>query len=258
MIVSCYPRSGSSWFVRVLADALGLYLTNKDESYINEGYSSRYEKAKALSEKRKVAFIDKSHYESFEKTRLINMNLDNKFVFLYRDPRDAILSYFYFVFYRQKKVSRKIALEYLKRFQLKKYMTLVSGQFDKVTFEDFFYTFVIHEIKRWKNYYAEWTGRENVLTLRYESIVNNTKKNVKQVAAFLNIDHNEDDIRKSIEQWSLENTKKAFKDTSLKKEERMVRTAKFGEWKDKFNQKTIDLFDSEFKSLEDVLYEDQK
>lgn len=49
MIVSCYPRSGSSWFVRMMADQFDLYLTNKDTTYLEDGYSSRYQKAKFLS-----------------------------------------------------------------------------------------------------------------------------------------------------------------------------------------------------------------
>ena len=258
MIVSCYPRSGSSWYVRVLSDAFDLYLTNKDETYKNEGFESRYEKAKILSKEKDIAFIDKSHYASYSETTQIDMNIDNKFLFLYRDPRDAILSYFYFVFFRQKKASKKIMLEYLKNFQFKKFFILISGNYSKITFEDFFKVFAEYQIKRWKKYYIEWSNRDNVLALRYEDILNDTIGSVKTVSTFFSLEYDENRVQKSISKWDIESTKKAFADTNLKQNERMVRSAKYGEWKEKFSDDINQMFIEKFKDFDGAFYKEKE
>jgi hypothetical protein len=253
MILSCYPRSGSSWFVRVLADSFDLYLTNKDQSYKNEGYSSRYEKAFAQSKDKSIAFIDKSHYESFMATKSIEMNIDDKFIFLYRDPRDAILSYYYFLFHRKKQVSREIVFQYVRHFQLGNAFALGLGRYDKVSFDKFFYVFAKYQIKRWIQYYEEWCHRPGVLSLSYEEVVCDTKSALLKVATYFDIEYDENLVGKAIEKWSIENTKLAFNDTGLDKNERMVRSAKTGEWKETFSAEYLNLFEQELSVCSYVL-----
>jgi hypothetical protein len=222
-----------------MSDAFDLYLTNGDEDYKKDGYKSRYEKAKALSNEKNVAFIDKSHYESFEETKKTKMNIDENFIFLYRDPRDAILSYFYFMFYRKKNASRGIIFEYLKQLQFKEFFQLLFGQYNNVTFEKFFYTFAKYEIVRWKSFYQIWVDQENTLALRYEDIVNDTEKSLKEVAKFFNLDFRDDKVRECIQKWSLENTKIAFNEIGSDKEEQMARNGRYGEWQEKFDKKPL-------------------
>ena len=254
MIVSCYPRSGSSWFVRIVSESLNLYLTNKDRTYLSEGFGSRHEKAKALSSGGQIAFIDKSHYESFRRTKNLKQNLDNKFLFLYRDPRDAILSYFYFVFFRKKMASRRLIVQYLKEFEFFNAYTLISGDFGNITLEKYFETFAKYEIKRWKKYYREWHDRPEVLSLRYEDVVKDPVIAIHQVANYIDSPFDEDLAKRVIEKWDITNTRKAFGDSSLPENARMVRTGKSGNWKEELTQDHLALFDKAFRDWADILY----
>ena len=106
MIISAYPRSGSSWIARVISDSTNAYLTNEDRLYNNYFNRKAIKKlvtfAKSYyyfkkSHNLNIAFITKGHFSDFEIMQNSYRNLDGRFVFIYRDPRDVMISYFFFV-----------------------------------------------------------------------------------------------------------------------------------------------------------------
>jgi len=202
---------------------------------------------------KKIVFLEKSHYSSHEKALALEVNLDDKFIFLYRDPRDAILSYFYFTFKRKKHVRFSIMMAYLLRLEVKQFFTLLSGNYDNVTFEDYFYTFAKNQIESWREIYFGWTHKPNTLTLCYEDLLLDMKGTLQQVAAFCDFRYCDAKATEIISKWDVENTRTMFNDHNKNPDERMVRTGGNSEWRALFDQKTINLFNHAFNDIPEVL-----
>jgi hypothetical protein len=92
-----FPRSGNTWLGKLMADAVGgLWLPDKSKPPISVFNESEFE-TQFLN---KDIIVTKNH-----KTELPN---DGKSVFIYRDPRDAIVSMW---FYRSRKTSLETMIE---------------------------------------------------------------------------------------------------------------------------------------------------
>lgn len=158
MLVS-YPKSGNTWMRALIANTIfpGISLHDMDRLLPNI-YSSS------------LRDISKSHVFSFG-GRLIKSHeafrpFYGKTIYIYRDPRDVMISYFYYLKKRGKFSSSS--------FELKDFVEpFVHGNLDK-------YGSWYQNVKSWIE-----LKKENILFISYESLLKDTKGGMIKVFEFL-------------------------------------------------------------------------
>ena len=232
MIVSAYPRSGSSWITRVIASSSNAYLTNEDRVFNNYWNNKTlkkritfwksyffYKKNNNLltpSDQSRINFITKGHFPNFEKMQESKWNLDDKFIYIYRDPRDVMISYFFFVNSRKRK---------------KKFSSIPKSELLE---------FINNNINGWKKYMDSWMQSPSC-KVAYENFLKDPLQEAKRVYTELGIPYKHESLLESIEKWSVSSFRKLKGEENLPEEQRMVRKAKSGDWKNYFDDEMKDI-----------------
>lgn len=219
MIISAYPRSGSSWIARVISDSTNAYLTNEDRLFNN--YLSRKKIKKIVTFAKSyyywkksnhfdIAFITKGHFPDFKIMKNSYWNLDSRFLFIYRDPRDVMISYFFFINSRKNK----------RKFQEIPKSELVD--------------FINSTASSWRSYMDSWM-ESPCSKIAYENFLKDPLTETKKVLSELRVEYKEEYIIQAINKWSVSSFRKLKGDEKLPEEQRMVRKANSGDWKNYFD-----------------------
>lgn len=167
-----YPRSGSSWLRRLIA-------TVRDPSTewtvrnINQAIPEVYAPLPTLSEAKSPRIL-KSH-EPYQP-------LYPKVLYLYRDPRDILLSYHNF------------------------YRTILSSE---ITLEEFTARYLTGTVQfgRWDDHVSSWmfrARRDHFMALPYEHLHDQTKDALLDVAGFLGLDAREETIDLAVQRCTFQ------------------------------------------------------
>jgi len=153
-----------------------------------------------------------------------------KVIYIVRDPRDVLISYY--------------------EFQLKK-----GAITDECTLEEFSLGFMRSAVQpkfgSWRDHVVSWTGTRqgdsNFLLLRYEDMLAHTQQEATKIASFLGLDTNPERIARAIELSSADRMRRlekeqagqwsATKDT--RKDKPFVRKAVSGDWKLRLPQSCV-------------------
>ena len=178
-----YPRSGNTWMRVILAE---LIYSKSGESLNDLGYyiPDIYWKPKKEDVIKSEFNVIKSH----ELFSIPQYGPHNKVIYIIRDPRDVVISYF-------------------------KYKTAfgLSIQFDQFVFD-----WINGRIKpsSWQEHINSWTGKgiENhkmkIHYVKYEDLLINSFEEVKKISEFINIKKSRDEIENAIKKASLEKMQK--------------------------------------------------
>jgi hypothetical protein len=207
IVVVEYPKSGGSWFVSLLGDALSL---PKRDIYVYDGYNifdvtkhPWYEGVTSLG--LTESCIIKSHELPVSSLH----NFQAKFIHLVRDGRDVIISkYFY---------ERDFCVQ-----------NGIYSEFD-VPFDEYVERISIE----WRNFVLAWLEIETV-TCQYEELLKDPFSTLHKVFSLLGIKLSDDKINQSI----LANTKDKMKKSLDKafKYNTFVRKGIIGDWRNYFNE----------------------
>ena len=215
-----YPKSGNTWARFLLANLIypdeAMTFSNL-ESRIPDVYKVTQNKLRRIPRPR----ILKSH-EYFDPRY-------KKVIYIVRDPRDVVISYYYF------HLKKGIIPE---GYPLDRYVTrFVAGDVDAYG--------------SWRENIASWLGTrygtESLLLLRYEDMLEETTRQLAKMAAFLGIERSGEEISKAVSLSSADrmrklennetdiwvNTKKSRKDIPF------VRKAISGQWKSALGEAMI-------------------
>ena len=216
IILTEYPKSGGSWIVSMIGDALDI---PKRDIYVRPGFDlfeiakhPWYVGAESLN------FPSKSIIKSHELPDSSLIDFTATYIHLVRDGRDVIVSKWFFD----------------KDFCVNNHIT---SSFNK-SFDDY-----VEEIaQEWTKYILTWANKD-VLTFHYEDFLFEPEKLLsgllRQVYGY--------DIQKTILQEAVyKNTKENFSDSLNKtfKHNTFVRKAISGDWKNYFSKKNIDSFNN--------------
>jgi hypothetical protein len=208
-----FPRSGNTWTRFLVCN-----LINPDDPVTFAELESRIPEIYDVTDRALRAFprprIIKSH-ESFDPRY-------KKILYVVRDPRDVLLSYY--------------------EFQLKRRVIT-----EDCSLENFVPRFIESELEpktgSWRDHVVSWTatrgGQKNFLFLRYEDMLANTQNTAKKIAVFLGLDSNPERIARAVELSSadrmrdLEKQQAAqWKETKNTRQDKpFVRKAISGGWK---------------------------
>jgi Sulfotransferase domain len=153
-----------------------------------------------------------------------------KIVYIVRDPRDVLISYY--------------------EFQLKR--RVIS---ENISLEDFVPRFMESEIEpktgSWRDHVVSWTAtrgsQKNFLLLRYEDMLADTQKESTKIAAFLGLDSSPERIARAVALSSADRMRKLEKEQSrqwketkeTRQDKPFVRKAASGGWKTILSEKSV-------------------
>ena len=220
-----YPRSGNTWMRFVLGSLIHNTDVNFDnmEIYFPDIYRNTHVQLESLRGPRYL----KSH-EPYDKRY-------PKVIYIFRDPRDIAISYFYWML------------------KFNKYEGEIDG------FLDMFFDPDGISYGRWDDHYESWIDNSDkvnrgVLFLRYEELIDNTIDNIKTILNFININIDNDVIHNVVKRNSFSGMKNKenyasdqnplFKATN--KEIPFVREGTTGQWKSDLSDIHLERFRREF------------
>lgn len=218
-----YPKSGNTWLRFILA-----YLKNGTSTTINfhqlENIVPDVYVSKDIIDTQKSERIIKTHDIFFEGYPRV--------IYIHRDYRDALISYYYFV---------------------------LAYKFFDGTFSEFIRSNIVlrhgswkQHIKAMKKYKQE--NPDKILVLSYESLLNNFDKSVESINRFCGF-KKEVDLNKLKEKTSFSELKKIENEFGSRfmsnTKQNFVREGKSGGWKDFYSKEDLDFLysDKELVSL---------
>jgi hypothetical protein len=216
-----FPRSGNTWTRFLVCN-----LMNPDDPVNFAQLESRIPEIYFVTDRKLRAFprprVIKSH-ECFDPRY-------KKVIYIVRDPRDVLISYY--------------------EYQLKR--RVIS---EDRSLEEFVPRFMESEIEpkigSWRDHVVSWMatrgGQENFLLLRYEEMLANTQKETTKIASFLGLDSNPERIARAValstadrmrklekEQWRQWNMTK-----NTRQDKAFVRKAEAGGWKTNLPERCV-------------------
>ncbi|HEY6340653.1 MAG TPA: sulfotransferase domain-containing protein [Bryobacteraceae bacterium] len=216
-----FPRSGNTWTRFLVCN-----LMNPDDPVDFAQLESRIPEIYYVTDRNLRAFprprVIKSH-ECFDPRY-------KKIIYIVRDPRDVLISYY--------------------EFQLKR--RVIS---EDCSLEEFLPRFMESEIEpdtgSWRDHVASWMatrgGHKNFLQLRYEEMLANTQKETTKIASFLGLDSNPERIARAVALSSADRMRKLEKEQSrqwkatqkTRQDKAFVRKAEAGGWKSNLPERCV-------------------
>ncbi len=208
-----YPRSGNTWTRFLVCN-----LINPDDPVTFAQIESRIPEIYDVTDRALRAFprprIIKSH-ESFDPRY-------KKIIYIVRDPRDVLLSYYEFQL-KRRVITEECGLEaFVPRF--------MESEFEPKT-------------GSWRDHVLSWTatrgGQQNFLLLRYEDMLADTPQEGTKIASFLGLDSSSERITRAVALSSADRMRTLekeqageWKETSKTRQDKpFVRNATSGGWK---------------------------
>lgn len=180
-----FPKSGRTWLKFMLSKYLFHVYGIPDDS------SKIYKSSRISPNIPTISFThDGSSYQPFnlsESNLLSNKSFyltNKKAVLLVRDPRDVVVSYFHHA------TARKASF---------------NGDISKFLRSEYW---GIHKIIRFLNDWAQYTGNENLLLIRYEDLRNNEVASFKKIISFLDLKMDDATLENVVSESTFEKMKK--------------------------------------------------
>ena len=206
VFIVSYPRSGNTWLRFFVAN---LIAPDEKITFRNiENYvPSIYKSADTLDAREGRRFI-KSHNPCYE--------LYPKLIYVYRDGRDALVSYYYYATGKN----------------------VFSGSFEEFAFSPF-----VEQFTSWKEHVAsahDFASKypDRILILRYEEMLTGTLSALIRVPTFLGLGYDAQAIAEAVEKSSFKHLQKIEKKSggeTLGKGFTFFRSGKSNQWQQHFN-----------------------
>lgn len=220
IVVNEYPKSGGTWLVSLLGDALHL---SKRDIYVNENFTlfdvSRHpwylEGTLSIPE----TCVIKSH--ELPGSSLLDMK-NSVMLHLIRDGRDVVVSKYFF--------ESRFCVE-----------NGIYKHFD-MSFTDY----VPQVAREWSAYVRAWL-RTSCIEVRYESLLRDPIRTLQRTIEQIGLDCSEEDVRASVEANTADKLRCSLDQTF--KHNTFVRKATSGDWRNHFSADHCDAFKAEAGDL---------
>jgi hypothetical protein len=217
-----FPRSGNTWTRFLVCN-----LMNPDDPVNFAELESRIPE---------IYFVPDRELRSFPRPRVIKSHecFDPRYpkiIYIVRDPRDVLISYY--------------------EFQLKRRVIT-----DECTLSEFLPKFMESAIEpkigSWRDHVVSWVatrgGQPNFLLLRYEEMLSNTHQEAAKIASFLGLDSNSERIARAVELSSADRMRKLEKEQAnewsatkkTRQDKPFIRKAVSGDWKSRLSDACVE------------------
>jgi len=216
-----FPRSGNTWTRFLVCNLID------PEHPVNF--------AELESRIPEIYFVPDRDLRKFPRPRVIKSHecFDpryRKIIYIVRDPRDVLISYYEFQL-KRRVITEECSLEqFLPRF-------LESA--------------VEPKIGSWRDHVVSWVatrgGHKDFLLLRYEEMLSNTQQEATKIASFLGLDSNSERIARAVELSSADRMRKLEKEQArqwsatrkTRQDKPFVRKAISGDWKSQLSETCV-------------------
>jgi estrone sulfotransferase len=206
VFIASYPKSGNTWLRFLLANLLapGEKITFRNiDNYVPDIYKC----AGILEDRRGRRYI-KSHHPCYE--------LYPKLIYIYRDGRDALVSYYHYASGKKK----------------------FAG-----TFAEFVFSSFVTKFSSWSEHVegaCDFAVKhpDRILMLQYEEMLKNASAGAAGISAFLELGCDDQAIARAVEASSFHRLKKSeqqFGGEKLAKPVPFFRHGDSGQWRERFN-----------------------
>lgn len=215
VFIVSYPKSGNTW-VRFL---VGNYITGGGIDFLNSHFTvpdihyNPEQCEKILSRPR------------FIKSHKAYTPVYPKVVYIYRDGRDVIVSYYFWM----------------------KKMGIIG---DNVSFSDFLHQ-PLGQYENWSKHIESWMGRRNVISVRYEDLLIDALPELGKMIRFAGMEVDEERLKVAVEASDFSRMQKMEKDQnegffipsgSRRDDILFVRRGQSGDWKNHFKKEDEEYF----------------
>lgn len=232
-----HPKSGNTWIAYMLA-----VLISKDKDHrVTMANVGNFIPVVHGRDSHIAAYAHLPNPRIFRNEYTVHSNLYPKTIYLVRDPRAALLSYYHM--YRTIFIDTPVTLEAF----IDEY--LANG-----------YVKTFEPLVRWDRQVHDWTERakydERILILKYEDMVTDRRTTFEKVAQFCRINYSEEDLAVAVARGSFEAMRRDEEEHGAEsypgasgKGGRFIRRGKTDGWKDELNQSLTQKIEKEFSSV---------
>ena len=240
VIIVGYPKSGNTWLTRLTAELIncpvGGFL-----------YSDKKEIAIEGSQRSSEFKVFKSHHQLHEITEADLKS--SKLIYLIRDPRDISVSgrnFFSIQFLSMLNWTRGAILRKMLNLGIK----IINHVYRKLAMKRMMNRAILSGNKNinhwcrisWKQHLGPYLQNENVLKVKYESVLKEPVKESKRILDFLGIDKEEQEIKQAIQNQSFSHVKKKFNEQNEIGKANFLRKGKAQQWKTIFSKRENQIF----------------
>jgi len=243
-----FPKSGNTWLARLIAEVTNSTIDVKDESDVINNVDNK--------EQRKGKYKIHKLHDSTNSEKILE---SNKVVYIVRDVRDVLISGFFFnnPQFNEEQVKNNWFIKKYFNYEIKKLNNIWQGNLftnilvsiniliSKIKGADYPYGYV----GSWSEHINIWSNHSNTIAVKYEDMLIDTHKELQRIAEFLNLDIDDDTLRKAIANQSFKNKKKKFLEEGDDINAKFMRSGKSGKWKDFLDDEVIRLIESKHKSM---------
>lgn len=238
-----YPRSGGNWLLKMLSAYFKIPFRDLDRTpetyfgnfllkYFNIPPLARFNSRIGLN---LTNYIEKTHV--FKK---INFSKEKKLIYLIRDPRDVMISYYHFEKFFLRDVLKKQT-----EFQFNDGLSIYEEITDYIKYrfetESFPYN-------NWSDHVREALSYKNILIVKYEDLLESTTTKMIEIIKFINNDYDYDKVE-NIVSYHLFNKEKSRLENKKKEFSIHLRKGIIGDWKEYLNNDIIDYINLFSKEL---------
>lgn len=231
ILIVGYPKSGTTWLSRLVAQLVNCPLKG-DWGF--EDIQAPYQEG--LNRESNFQLY-KSHHLKDEIYKASKFSIDY-IIYIIRDPRDVVISGMHYFNFLPRFLTRKGNRIKINKFYKKGYFKLTSKKEKKRQ--------MIEAVLNGNNKINPWLShswfqhfnsysKESICLIKYEDLLNNTENECTKILKFLNIETNQEHIKKSISDQSFLSRKKIDKNKKDPHQSKLLRSGEIGNWENEFS-----------------------
>jgi hypothetical protein len=243
IIIVGYPKSGTTWFSRLVAELVSCPLQG------DWGFEELDAPYKEGLERKSEFQVYKSHHTFNEIEKVSKLDI-YKIIYIIRDPRDVVISgIHYFSFLPKLLAEKNVEINNILKIT---YNAIVSKKEKKRQMIEAILngnTTINSWFKNsWSSHYLSYKNKD-VLILKYEDMLKYSDLESHKILNYLGIEKDDEHIKNSIKNQSFQKRKQLDKNKKDTHQKKILRKGKIGEWKKDFTEKEKNLFKNKLKDL---------
>jgi estrone sulfotransferase len=223
VLLASFPRSGNTWVRCIIVNMAAFQLKFKDEVTFHKIFSTiPFARGVGIKKsKREQSALFESSIPFIVKTHTPYLKKYKRAIYIMRDPRDALVSLYFFNNF------------------------FVCKKSPNMNFSDFSRKM----IEGWCRHVKSWEGHWDLL-IKYEDLKRNPENEAQKIVLFLGMQIKKGEIKKSVKKASFDEMKKLQQDLlkehfgKVMKSDRYfhVRKGEVGQWKKYFSKEDLDFY----------------
>jgi len=213
IVIVGYPKSGTSWLSKLVAELIECPLKG------NWGFKIENDPLEEGHNRKSNYDCYKSHH-SYDEIFEVDKKSIEKIIYIIRDPRDIVISgvYFFRFFKRSTFINKLLPMKFKKKQMIK---AVLFGNEKLNRWCKF----------SWKDHYSNYLNKD-ILFIKYEDLLQDARMECQRILKYLDLERTDEFLLNAIDKQSFKNAKKYSN----------ARKGEKGYWKSQFSNSDKQLF----------------